>query len=111
ARPLRTIGPLATRARSAGVGQGLAARDSVALVDPDLHADAAEGRTRLEEAVLDVGPQRVQRHPALTVELRAAHLGAAQTARDLHPNTPHQRVLHGRLHRLAHRAAEADPAG
>src|SRR5205823_11232661 len=79
------------------------------LVDPGLHTDAAEGGTRLEEAVLDVGPQRVQRYPALAVELRAGHLGAAQAAGALHPDALHERVLHRRLHRLAHRPAEADP--
>src|SRR5262249_46775061 len=86
-------------------------RYGVTLVDPDLHADAAEGGTRLEEAVLDVGPQRVQRYPALAVELGTAHLGPAETAGHLHPDAAHQRVLHRRLHRLAHRPAEADPAG
>src|SRR6185369_3579984 len=70
-----------------------------------------EGGTRLEEAVLDVGAKRVQRHPALAVELGAAHLGAAEAAGDLHPNAFDQRVLHRRLDGLTHRAAEADPAG
>src|SRR5206468_2889721 len=42
----------------------------LALVDPDLHADPAEGGARLVEAVVDVRAQRVQRHPALAVELR-----------------------------------------
>src|SRR4029079_10216166 len=34
---------------------------ALALVDPDLHADPAEGGLGLVEAVVDVGPQRVQR--------------------------------------------------
>src|SRR6478735_9028785 len=67
-----------------GLG-GLLAREvalgHVALVDPDLHADAAEGRAGLEEAVVDVRAERVQRHPTLAVELRAAHLRAAEAAR------------------------------
>ena len=46
--------------------------EDVALVDPDLHADAAEGGAGLAEAVVDVGPQGVQRHPALAVPLAAA---------------------------------------
>ena len=58
----------------------------LALVDPDLHADAAVGRLGLDEAVVDVGADRVQRHTALGVALGAAHLRAAQasTALDLH---------------------------
>src|SRR5262249_44640748 len=93
------------------LGRGLAARHGVALVDPDLHADPAERRAGLEEAVLDVGPQRVQRNATLTVELGAAHLRAAETAGDLHPDALADRVLHGRLHGLAHRPPEADPGG
>src|SRR4029077_17769091 len=50
----------------------------VALVDPDLDADAAEGSLGLAEAVVDVRPQGVQRPPPLPVELPAGHLGAAQ---------------------------------
>ena len=52
----------------------------LALVDPHLDADAAEGRLGLAEAVVDVGAQRVQRHAALAVVLAARHLGAAQAA-------------------------------
>src|SRR5450756_2149816 len=51
----------------------------VALVDPHLHADPAERRLGLVEAVVDVGAQRVQRDATLAVELRAAHLSAAQS--------------------------------
>src|SRR5262249_46841272 len=65
---LATLPALAARtARRRGLGR--AARDGVALVDPDLDADPAERGTRLEEAVLDVGPQRVQRNATLAVEL------------------------------------------
>src|SRR6185369_15631723 len=98
ARPTRSL----VRRRLAGC--------RVTLVDPDLDADPAERRAGLEEAVLDVRAQRVQRDPALAVELGAAHLGAAEAARDLNPDALDHGVLHGRLHRLAHRAAEADPA-
>src|SRR5580700_8705599 len=58
----------------------------VTLVDPDLDADPAERRARLVEAVVDVGTQRVQRHPALAVELRPGHFRAAEPARALHPD-------------------------
>ena len=83
----------------------------VALVDPDLDADAAEGGLGLVDAVVDVRAQRVQRHATLAVELRAAHLGAAEAAGALHPDALDARALLRRLHRLAHRAAEADAAG
>ncbi len=81
----------------------------VALVDPDLHADATEGGPGLVESVVDVGTQRVQRHTTLTVELRAAHLGPAETSGALHPDALGA-TLHRRLHGLAHRPPEADPA-
>src|SRR5690606_32702678 len=54
--------------------RGGRARRRVALVDPHLDPDAAERGSRLEKAVVDVRPQRVQRHPTLAVELRPAHL-------------------------------------
>src|SRR6476661_801448 len=78
----------------------------VALVDPHLHADTAEGGLGLVQAVVDVGAQRVQRHPTLAVELRAAHLGAAEAARALYPDALHVGLTHRRLDGLAHRAAE-----
>src|SRR5829696_2214093 len=53
----------------------------LALVDPDLDADPAVGRLRLDEAVVDVGADRVQRDAALGVGLGATHLAAAQPAR------------------------------
>ena len=85
-------------------------REDVALVDPDLHADAAGGGLGLAEAVVDVGAQRVQRHPTLAVPLGAAHLGAAEATRALHPDAEGAgllRVLHGPLHG----PAEGDAAG
>src|SRR5690606_5097790 len=108
----RTSTPSALTARTRRrLDRGLAARHGVTLVNPDLHADTAERGTGLEEPVLDVGPQRVQRNPAFPVELRAAHLRAAQAAGDLNPNALDNRVLHRRLDRLAHGPAEADPTG
>src|SRR5437764_755741 len=41
-----------------------------ALVDPDLDADPAEGQLRLDEAVIDVGADRMERHATLRVRLR-----------------------------------------
>ncbi len=85
------------------------ALDHVTLVDPDLHADTAEGGPGLVESVVDVGAQRVQGHPAFAVELRAAHLCPAQASGTLHPDALGA-ALHRRLHGLAHRPPEADPA-
>src|ERR1700722_19410919 len=56
------------------------------LIDPHLHADAAEGGLGLIQAVVDVGTERVQRHPAFAVELRAAHFGATKTTGALPPD-------------------------
>jgi hypothetical protein len=53
-----------------------------ALVDPDLHADAAEGRGGLGEAVVDVGAQGVEGDAAVLVLLGARHVGASQAAGD-----------------------------
>src|SRR3954469_13825445 len=83
----------------------------IALVDPHLDADATEGGAGLVDAVVDVRAERVQRHPALAVELRPAHLGAAQATRALHPDALDLRAALRGLHRLAHGTTEADPAG
>src|SRR4029450_4419006 len=64
---------------------GEAGGHDLALVDPALDADAAERRLGLVEPVVDVGAQRVERHAAVGVGLRAGHLGAAQAAADLDP--------------------------
>src|SRR5438270_3482453 len=108
--PLRALGPLTPLLPGGegleGLPLGTRATD-VALVDPDLHADAAEGGPGLVDAVVDVRAERVQGHPALAVELRAAHLGAAEATRALHPDALDLRAALGRLHGLAHRAAEA----
>jgi hypothetical protein len=85
-------------------------RRGLAAVDPDLHADPAERGPCLVEAVVDVGAQRVQRHPALAVELRPGHFRAAQPARALHPDATGA-ALHGGLHGLAHGPPERHPAG
>src|ERR1700759_2741988 len=84
----RTLRPLLGRGPQCGrlcLTSGPAGR-RLALVDPDLHADPAERRAGLVEAVVDVRAQRVQRHPALAVELRPRHLGPAQAPGALHPD-------------------------
>src|SRR4029453_12485789 len=82
----------------------------VALVEPHLHADATGGRAGLTEAVVDVGPQRVARDPALAVALGAGHLGAAEAAGALHLDALRPRLL-GVLHGALHGPAERDPGG
>src|SRR5580658_857761 len=106
------LGPLLGRSPQRGLlrlAAGPAGR-RLALVDPDLHADPAEGSAGLVEAVVDVGPQRVQRDAALAVELRPRHLRAAQAARALDPD-PLGAALHRALDRLAHGPPERHPAG
>src|SRR5262249_37439442 len=85
-------------------------RGRVAAVDPDLHADPAEGSARLVEAVVDISPQRVQRDTTLAVELAPAHLRAAQAPGALHPDAL-RAALERALHRLPHGPPERDPAG
>src|SRR5258708_3353234 len=41
----------------------------IAVIDPDLHANDAEGRVRLGQAVVDVRAQRLPRHPPLDLLL------------------------------------------
>ena len=61
-------------------------------------------------AVVDVGAQRVQRHPTLAVPLLARHLGATEATAALHADALGA-GLHRGLHRALHRAAERDAAG
>src|SRR5215207_7341639 len=102
----RTLAARTIRAGRHRRGRFALATDDVALVNPHLHADAAEGRLGLVQPVIDVGAQRVQRHPTLAVELRTAHLGAAEAARALHADALDVGLAHRRLDGLAHRAAE-----
>ena len=62
------------------------------------------------ESVVDVGPQRVQRNATFAVELRPAHLGAAETTRALDPDALGS-AAHRALLRLAHGPAELHPGG
>src|SRR4051812_28133775 len=87
------------------LGRGLVGQD-LALVDPDLHADAPERGAGLGVAVVDVGAQRVQRDATLAVPLLTAHLGAAEATATLHPDAE-RAGLHRGLHGTLHRAAEA----
>src|SRR5581483_478277 len=82
----------------------------VALVDPDLDADPTERRTRLGQAVVDVGPECVERGATLPVPLPAGHFGATEAAGALHPD-PLGAGLHGRLDGPLHGPPERDPTG
>jgi len=86
---------------------GVALRHDLALVDPDLDADPARGRLGLDEAVVDVRANRVQRDAALGVALRAAHLRAAEAAAALDADAL-RAGAHPRGQRALHGAAEAD---
>src|SRR5262249_3583953 len=68
---------------------------------------ATGGCAGLDEAVIDVGADRVQRDAALAVRLAAAHLAAAETpgAADLHAGGA---GADRRCERALHRAAECD---
>src|SRR3989338_8268498 len=82
--------------------------DDIALVNQHLYPDLAVGRLRLMEAVIDVGPQGMERHLALVVTLGARDLGAGQAALRLDLDALGagvHRLLHGLLHGPAERNA------
>src|SRR3954470_8959887 len=113
-RPVAAVAvATATRRTLGGVTgfAGLQATDELTLVDPHLDADATERRLGLEEAVVDVGAQRVQRDAAIAVVLGAGHLGTAETTAALHADALDLRRAHGGLDRLPHRAAERHAVG
>src|SRR5690606_27906260 len=81
-----------------GTLRRLVAAKRVALVDPNLDTDDAVRGVGFRGAVVHVGPQRVQRHPSLTVPLGPRDLRAVQAPRahDLHAKRAQaHRVLDG----------------
>src|SRR3981189_2285848 len=105
---------VATRPRSVALGHLLVLRhrivlEDLALEDPDLDAAGAERGERGRHAVIDVGAQRVQRHPALAVPFHARDFSAAKAARAVDTNA-FGAETHRRLHRPLHGAAESDAA-
>src|SRR5262249_20173546 len=82
----------------------------VAAIDPDLDADAPVGRVRVDLAVADVRAEGPERDPAFAVPLAAAHLGAAEAARD-HDLDALRAGLHRALDGLLHGLLEGDAAG
>src|SRR5699024_297520 len=118
ARPIATLRAPSTARTTASGGGGTrcclrlplgASAGDLAVIDPHLHADPPERGARLVETVVDVGTQRVQRNPALPVELRPGHFRSAEPARALTPD-PLRATAHRRLHRLAHRPTELHAA-
>src|SRR4029077_7176510 len=91
-----------------GLGGAEPPGQHLAPVDPTFDPDPARRRARLEESVVDVRPQGVQRHPAVGIAFGARHLGAAEAAGDLNLHALCARA-HGRGQRAFHRAPERDP--
>src|SRR5688572_2476874 len=83
--------------------------DDFALVNPDLHADAAERGVCFGEPVVDVGAKGVTRHTALRLIFAAGHFGATEAAGDGHAATLGA-TLHRALDRLLDGAAEGHAA-
>src|SRR5208337_599013 len=95
------------RRRRCGLRLGVV-RQHLALEHPDLDADHAVGRLGLRKSVVDVGAQRVQRHPPFAIPLGARNLDAVEPAR-AHDLDPLRAKPHRVLHRALHRPAEHDP--
>src|SRR5258707_1715269 len=107
-------GSVATRPRTLALGHLLVLRHRIvledfALEDPDLDAAGANGGKRGRHAVIDIGAQRVQRHPPFAIPFHAGDFGAAETARAIDTNALGAET-HRRLHSALHRAAERDAA-
>src|SRR5437667_2358460 len=83
--------------------------EDFALEDPDLDAAGAERGERGRHPVIDIGAQRVERHPALAIPFHARDFRAAEAARAVDTNA-FGAETHRRLHRALHRAAECDAA-
>src|SRR6266704_3698789 len=103
-----------TRPRTLALGHLLVLRHRIvledfALEDPDFDAAGAERGERGRHPVIDIGAQRVQRHPALAIPFHARDFRAAETARAVDTNA-FGAETHRRLHRALHRAAECDAA-
>src|SRR5215204_2230732 len=88
---------------------GLAAPilDDLALEDPHLHTDGAEGGLRGRRRVVNIRAERVQRHPTLVVAFDTRDLRPAKTTAGLHLDAERAHT-HRALHRALHGAAERD---
>src|SRR5258706_3413189 len=86
-------------------GHGLV--EQLAVEHPHLDPARAVGRERRGAREIDVGAQRVERHPPLAVGLVARHFGAAQAARAGDADALRAGAHRG-SDRLLHAAAERD---
>src|SRR6202047_3278307 len=105
---------VAARAARLALGHPLVLRhrvvlEDLALEDPHLDAAGPVGRDRGGDALVDMGAQRVQRHPAFAIPFHAGDFGAAEPARAVDAD-PLGAKTHRRLHRPLHGAAEGDAA-
>ena len=78
-----TVGArLGHRCRAVHLQEGVAtfALDYVTLVDPHLHADTAVGGVGMDDAVINVGSEGVERHAAFHVPHGTRHFGTTQAA-------------------------------
>src|SRR6266436_4484603 len=105
---------VATRPRSIAFGHLLVLGHRIVLKDftledPYLDAAGAERRERGRDTVIDIGAQRVQRHPAFAIPFHPRDFGAAETARAIDTNALGAET-HRRLHSALHRAAERNAA-
>ena len=84
------------------------ATDDVTSIDPDLDPDGPDRGAGGGHAVVDVGPQSVERNPALPVPLATTHVGSSQAAVAL-DSDPLGAGLEGGGNRSLHGSAEGDP--
>jgi hypothetical protein len=77
------------------------------MIDPDFDADDPEGRMRLGETVINIGPQCLERNATFDLLLRASDLSAAQAPADDHLDAL-RAAAHGLLNRLLHSPAKGD---
>src|SRR3978361_1779235 len=82
---------VAARTRGVALGHLLVLRHRIvledfALEDPDLDAAGTERRERGRYAVIDVGAQGMQRHPAFAIPFHSRDFGAAEPARAIDTN-------------------------
>src|SRR4029453_11395053 len=82
-------------------------RQTLTLVEPHLDPDRAVGRERLREAIVDVGPQRLQRQLPVQIPLGPRDRSAVQATRDAHLDAARAEAQ-PRFDGLAHRAPERD---
>src|SRR3984893_10005342 len=109
-----SLSALAARAAGLALGHPIVLRhrvvlEDLALEDPTLDAAGAVGGKRGGDAVVDIGAQRMQRHPAFAIPFHAGDFGAAQPAPAIDADALGAEA-HRRLHGALHGAAERDAA-